>query len=66
MMFKYSNAELPTPSALFTRNNDYHHHNTRHSTSLHIARGNGELLYRCFCFHAIRMEFGVVPRMHHM
>ena len=38
-----------------TRNNDYNHHNTRHITSLHMACGNSELIYRCFIFHAIRI-----------
>ena len=56
MMFKYSKGELPTPiSTLFTRNNDCHHYNTRHSASFHIARGNSELIYKCFSVHAIRI-----------
>ena len=56
LMFKYSIGVLPTPiHSLFTRNDDYHHYNTRNRDSLLIARGNSESVYKIFSYCAIKI-----------
>ena len=54
MMFKYSLGIVPKPkSLLFTRNNEIHHHNTRHSSLLHPMIGRTEATYKTFGSQAI-------------
>ena len=41
MMFKYSLGIVPKPiTLLFTRSDEIHHHNTRHSSLLHHMKKN--------------------------
>ena len=47
MMFKYSLGIVPKPiTLLFTRNEEIHHHNTRHSSLLHPMIGRTEGTYK--------------------
>ena len=56
MMFKNEVGLVPKPiSQLFTKNNEYHDYNTRHSSSLHLSVGRGEAIYRSFSFHGINI-----------
>ena len=56
MMFKNEVGLVPKPiSQLFTKNNEYHDYNTRHSSSLHLSVGRGETIYRSFSFHGINI-----------
>ena len=55
-MFKNEVGLVPKPiSQLFTKNNEYHDYNTRHSSSLHLSVGRGEAIYRSFSFHGINI-----------
>ena len=55
-MFKNEVGLVRRPiSQLFTRNNEYHDYNTRHSSSLHLSFGKGEAIYRSFSFHGINV-----------
>ena len=55
-MFKNEVGLVPKPiSQLFTKNNEYHNYNTRHSSSLHLSVGRGEAIYRSFSFHGINI-----------
>ena len=55
-MFKYSKDLVLLPIVeLFTRNYEFHNHNTRHSQLLHTAVGRNEAIYRTFKFHGIRI-----------
>ena len=57
IMFKNEVGLVPKPiSQLFTRNNEYHDYNARHSGSLHLSVGRGEAIYRTFSFHGINLE----------
>ena len=48
-MFKNEVGLVPKPiSQLFTKNNEYHDYNTRHSSSLHLSVGRGEAIYRLY------------------
>ena len=54
MMFKYSLGIVPKPiTLLFTRNDEIHHHNTRHSSLLHPMIGRTEATYTTFRSQAI-------------
>ena len=54
MMFKYSLGIVPKPiTLLFTRNDEVHHHNTRHSSLLHPMIGRTETTYKTFRSQAI-------------
>ena len=54
MMFKYSLGIVPKPiTLLFTRNDEVHHHNTRHSSLLHPMIGRTEATYKTFRSQAI-------------
>ena len=54
MMFKYSLGIVPKPiTLLFTRNDEIHHHNTRHSSLLHPMIGRTEATYKTFRSQAI-------------
>ena len=54
MMFKYSLGIVPKPiTLLFTRNEEIHHHNTRHSSLLHPMIGRTEATYKTFRSQAI-------------
>ena len=54
MMFMYSLGIVPNPiTLLFTRNNEIHHHDTRHSNSLHPMIGRTEATYKTFRSQAI-------------
>ena len=45
IMFKNGIGLVPELiSQLFTRNNEYHDYNTRHSSSLHLSVGRGEAI----------------------
>ena len=56
IMFKNEVGLVPKPiSQLFTKNNEYHDYNTRHSSSLHLTVGRGEAIYRSFNFHGINI-----------
>ena len=47
MMFKYSLGIVPKPiTLLFTRNDEIHHHNTRHSSLLHPMIGRTYKTFR--------------------
>ena len=54
IMLKNEVELVPKPiSKLFTKNNEYHDYNTRHSSSLHLSVGRGEGIYRSFNFYGI-------------
>ena len=54
MMFKYSLGIVHKPKTLlFTRNDEVHHHNTRHSSLLHPIFGRTEATYKTFRSQAI-------------
>ena len=57
IMFTNEIRLVPKPiSQLFTKNNEYHDYNTRHSSSsLHLSVGRGEAIYRSFSFHGINI-----------
>ena len=56
IMFKKEVGFIPKLiSQLFTRNNEYHDYNTRHSSSLHFLIWRGEAIYRSFSFHGINI-----------
>ena len=56
MMFNYSKDMVPLPIVeLFTRNYEFHNHNTRQRQSLHTAVGRNEAIYKTFKFHGIRI-----------
>ena len=56
IMFKNEVGLVPKPiSQLFTKNNEYHDYNTRHSSSIHLSVGRGEAIYRPFSFHGINI-----------
>ena len=49
MMFRYSLGIVPKPiTLLFTRNEEIHHHNIRHSSLLHPMIGRTEATYETF------------------
>ena len=54
IMFKNEIGLVPKPiSQIFTRNNEYHDYNNRHSNSLDVSVGRSKAIYRCFSFHGI-------------
>ena len=54
MMFKYSLCVVYRPiTLLFNRNDDIHHHNTRHPNLLHPMIGRTEATYKTFRSQAI-------------
>ena len=56
MMFKYSKDMVSLPIVeLFTRNYEFHNHNTRQSQSLHTAVGKNETIYKTFTFLGIKI-----------
>ena len=56
IIFKNEVGLVPKPiSQLFTKNNEYHDYNTRHSGYLHLSVGRGEAIYRSFSFHGINI-----------
>ena len=47
---------LPHPiNNLFALNNERHNYNTRHNHDLQINTGNGEIVYKLFCFHGVHI-----------
>ena len=55
-MFKNEVGLVSKPiTQLYTKNNEYHDYNTRHSSALHLSVGRGEAIYRSFCFHGINI-----------
>ena len=55
-MFKYDKGVLPHPIInLIAVNNERHNYNTRHNHDLQINTGNGEIVYKLFCFHGVHI-----------
>ena len=56
LMYKHSNNTLPQPiHILFSRNDEFHNHNTRQSNHLHLPIGKREGIYKSFTFHGIHI-----------
>ena len=63
-MLKNEVGLVPKPmSQLFTKNNEYHDYNARHSSSLHSLVWGDEAIYRNFNFHRIyfKMHVPILP-----
>ena len=59
MMFQNEVGLVPKPiSQLFTKNNEYHDYNTRHSSSLHLSVGEVKRSTDLLAF--MELTFGII------